>query len=125
MTVRLAAGPYDNSCSALSFLFVECDMDQNSTEVSKNVWLCGIRLDCIRRVVAVLLQDRGRLLVYARQRGRIQCPLLHSFCEILHNSKDPEHVAALFFLLFDWNLILHADNVVNTHVDLFGIMNDA
>ena len=46
-------------------------------------------------------------------------------CEILHNSKDPEHVAALFFLLLDWNLISCADNVVNAHVDLFGIMNDA
>jgi hypothetical protein len=31
--VRLTAGAYDNACSALSFLFVECDMDKNSTQV--------------------------------------------------------------------------------------------
>jgi hypothetical protein len=35
--VHLTAGVYDNACSALSFLFVKCDMDKNSTEVSKNV----------------------------------------------------------------------------------------
>jgi len=31
----------------------------------------------------------------------------------------------LCFLLLDWNLISHADNVANAHADLFGIMNDA
>ena len=36
--VHLTSGVCDNACSALSFLFVECDMDKNSTEVSKNVW---------------------------------------------------------------------------------------
>ena len=33
---------------------------------------------------------------------------------ILNRSNDPEHVAAHLFLLLDWNLMSHADFVVQT-----------
>ena len=50
---------------------------------------------------------------------------LQYLAEVLHRSKEPEHIAALFFLLLEWNLLSHANMVVNAHIDLFGISNDA
>jgi len=44
---------------------------------------------------------------------------------ILACNQDPEHVAAHLFLLLDWNMVSHAENVVNSHMDLFGIHDDA
>jgi len=77
---------------------------------------CSVRLDCIRRFVTILLQERGRFLVYAHQRRLIEFPLLHSsvFVRFFTTVRTQSMflLAALFFLLLD-NLISHADNVVN------------
>ena len=86
--------------------------------------------------MTVGLYKKGHCCASARERhalglctseGKDPIPItaLLYLCETLHNSKDPEHVAALFFLLFDWNRISHTDYIVNAHIDLFGIMNDA
>jgi len=44
---------------------------------------------------------------------------------ILACSQDPENVAAHSFLLLDWNTVSCAENAVNSHMDLFGIFDDA
>ena len=44
---------------------------------------------------------------------------------ILLQSPNPEHIAAHFFLLLDWNMVSQAENVVNAHMDLFGVYEDA
>ncbi len=44
---------------------------------------------------------------------------------ILARSSDPEHLACRLFLLLDWNMVSRAENVVNQHMDLFGVIDDA
>jgi hypothetical protein len=120
VTVRATAGAYDDACAAFSYLFVECDMDKNSTEVSKNLWhKIGLYKKGCHNTSA---RERQALGLHTSE-GKDPMPIaaLIYLCEILHNSKDREDVAALLLLLIDWNLISFADNVVNAHVDLCGI----
>jgi hypothetical protein len=122
--VHLSASAYDNACSSLAFLFVECDCSKDYSPVSKNLW---------RKIT---LYKKGYHQESAKERsdlglrtaeGKDPLPLacLIYLCKFLHCSNDPEHVAALLFLLIEWNLISRAENVVNAHVDLFGVLNDA
>ena len=43
--------------------------------------------------------------------------------EILHKSKDPEHIAAHLFLILDWNMISWADCIITSNIELVGVMN--
>ena len=98
VTVNFTAGVYDNACCDLSCLFVECDMEKNSTEVSKNVWhkIGMYNKGCCRSSAS----ERQACGIHTLE-GKDPMPIaaLIYLCEILHNSKDPEHVTALFFLL--------------------------
>ncbi len=44
---------------------------------------------------------------------------------IVSQSSYPEHIACHFFFLFDWNIVSCAKNIVNSHMDLFHVYDDA
>ena len=50
--------------------------------------------------------------------------LIH-LAKILSRSKNKELIACHLFLLLDWNMVSRAESVVNAHIDLFGIYEDA
>ena len=51
-------------------------------------------------------------------------PLIY-LAQILSCSKNKELFACHLFLLLDWNMVSRAESVVNAHIDLFGIYEDA
>jgi hypothetical protein len=110
--------------SALAFLFVECETDKIASEVSKNLWkkVSLYKKGC-RRANARERQELG----LRTTKGKDPMPLaaLVYLCQILVKSPDPEHLDAQFFLLLDWNLFSRAESIVNSHIDLFGLHNDA
>jgi hypothetical protein len=98
ITVRLSASAYDNACSSLAFLFVECDCSKDYSPVSKNLWrkITLYKKGC-RRESAKECSDLG--LRTAEGKDPLPLACLIYLCKFLHRSKDPEHVAALLFLL--------------------------
>jgi hypothetical protein len=124
ITVHLSASAYDNACSSLAFLFVEFDCSKDHCHVSKNLWrkTTLYKKGCSGES-AKECSDLGLRTAEGKDPLLLTC--LIYLCKFFHRSKDPEHVAALLFLLIEWNLISRAENVVNAHVDLFGVLNDA
>ena len=124
ITLRLTASSFDGVCSSLANLFTECEVPKDVSAATKDMWL---RLSTYkkgsRRASARERREVG--LCTAEGKGPLPVKCLQYLAEVLHRSKEPEHIAALFFLLLEWNLLSRADMVINAHIDLFGISNDA
>ena len=52
-------------------------------------------------------------------------PAYVQLAKALSMSDKPEHTAAHLFLLLEWNMVSHLEAVVDQHIDLFGVYNDA
>ena len=44
---------------------------------------------------------------------------------LLAKSNDPEHVVLHLFHILDWQMVSRAEGVVDQHMDLFGVYEDA
>jgi hypothetical protein len=72
VTVRLSAGAYDNACSALAFLFVECDIDKNATNSTKDLWRkIGLYKKGCRRRTAQERQSLGLRTQEGKERRKM------------------------------------------------------
>jgi hypothetical protein len=116
ITIRLGAGSFNNACSALSHLFTECGVDKSATEVSITMW----------RKIALYLKGTRRTTARERQKqDPMPYPAYVHLAKALSTSDKPEHTAAHLFLLLEWNMVSCSEAVVDQHIDLFGVYNDA
>ena len=124
MTIRLGAGSFSGACSALAFLFVECDIEKDATQNSKDLWWkVSLYMQGAHRTVVREHQALGLCMIEGKD--PMPFPAYVKLASILAQSLDPEHVAAHLFLLLDWNMVSRAENVCNAHLNLFGIFDDA
>lgn len=60
VTIRLGVGSFSNACSALSHLFLECNVDKSATRASRFLWKkLSIYLKGTRRTGARERQEHG------------------------------------------------------------------
>lgn len=124
VTIRLGAGSFSSACSALSHLFTECGVDKAATAASRNMWRkIALYLKGARRTNARERQEHG--LRTSEGKDPMPYQAYVHLCKILAMSSDPEHIATHFFLTLEWNMVSRAENVVNQHMELFGVYNDA
>ena len=124
VTIHLGAGSFSAACSALAFVFTECGIEKDGTPVAKHLWKqIALYMKGTRRTGARERQALGLRTI----EGKDPMPFVAyvRLASILARSLDPEHVAAHLFLLLDWNMVSCAENAVNSHMDLFGIFDDA
>ncbi len=124
VTIRLGAGSFSAACSALAFIFTECGVEKDGTPASRQLWKqIALYMKGTRRTGARERQALGLRII----EGKDPMPFAAyvKLASILACSQDTEHVAAHLFLLLDWNMVSRAENAVNSHIDLFGIFDDA
>lgn len=104
----------------LSYIFTECKGEKDVTAASRDLW----------KKVALYLKDTQRTGARQHQalglctiegKDPMPCHAYVKLVSILCQSHDPEHVAPHLVLLFDWNMVFHAENLVNSH----GVYDDA
>jgi hypothetical protein len=124
ITIQLGAGSFNNACSALSQLFTECGEEKSATEASITMW----------RKIALYLKGTRRTTARERQKHSLHTsegkdpmpyPAYVHLAKALSTSDKPEHTAAHLFLLLEWTMVSRLEAVVDQHIDLFGVYNDA
>jgi hypothetical protein len=79
-------------------------MSKDATPVTKYSWRkISLYKKVCRHLSAQERKDHG--LHISEGKDQLPLPALIYLCKELHKSNDPEHVAALLFLLIGWNLI--------------------
>lgn len=124
ITIRLKPSSYDGVQSSIAYLFQECNFDRGYNDTTKQLWkTIGIYKKGTRRKGARERMDLGLRTV----EGKDPIPLAAYIylATILHESSDPEMIAAHLFLLLDWNLISRAEGVVTANIEIVGLWNDA
>ena len=124
VTICLGAGSFSAACSALAFIFTECGVEKDGTPASRQLWKqIALYMKGTRRTGAREKQALGLRII----EGKDPMPFAAyvKLASILACSQDTEHVVAHLFLLLDWNMVSRAENAVNSHMDLFGIFDDA
>jgi hypothetical protein len=100
ITLRLTASSFDGVCSSLANLFTECEVPKDVSAATKDMWL---RLSTYkkgsRRASARERREAGLRTAEGKDPLPVKC--LQYLAEVLHRSKEPEHIAALFFCC--WN----------------------
>ncbi len=121
MNICLGVGSFSDACSALAFLFVECGIEKDATQNSKDLWRkISLYMQGACRTVAREHQALGLCMIEGKD--LMPFPAYVKLASILAQSPDPEQVVAHLFLLLDWNTVSHAKNVCNAHLDWFGIL---
>jgi hypothetical protein len=124
INVRLHKSSYDGFTSSLAFLHKECGIPRDINPTVKKMW------ETISQYKKGTVRDGARQrkeLGIRSSEGKDPLPFAAYvyLAEILHKSKDPEHIAARLFLLLDWNMISRADSVVSSNIELCGMRDDA
>jgi hypothetical protein len=122
--VRLHKSSYDGVTSSLANLYRDCGIPRDINPTVKLLW------------ESLSNYKKGTTRVGAKQRKELGLRLTEGkdplpfaayqyLAEILHQSNDPDHIAAHLFLLLEWNMISRADSVIGSNIELCGMRNDA
>jgi hypothetical protein len=120
--VRLRLSSFEAHCSALAYLFTECDKDRDATcpglfnELSK--YKKGTRrMSAKERKKHGLKTTEGKKHLPFKGYVRL--------AEILFKSENKEYVQAHTFLVLDWNMMSRSESVIESNIDLISQQKDS
>ncbi|KAL3769767.1 hypothetical protein ACHAWO_011295 [Cyclotella atomus] len=87
------------------------------------MWKIALYLKGTSRTTARERQKHG--LRTSEGKDPMPYPAYVHLAKALSMSDKPEHTAAHLFLLLEWNMVSRSEAVVDQHIDLFGVYNDA
>ena len=119
--VRLRLSSFEAHCSALAYLFTECDKDRDATcpglfnELSK--YKKGTRrMSAKERKKHGLRTTEGKKHLPFKGYVRL--------AEILFKSENKEYIQAHTFLVLDWNMMSRSESVIESNIDLISQQKD-